>query len=193
MADEDTFKKLLDLYQECKRKGDRACLVMETMNGKDTFTFTVNKAAGAPVEFRNSCPRRRWKTPSQVKRDKLRREKFLAEKLEKKPTDEAEEAVNEKAQLVEPKDEITLEVEKCEKIFVIPRHKIDNHNIGIEYDVTNKLEAKNIKVKKVKVERNEDPIRGEFTRCEVLIEPTETKHIEKENFEIKNCWVLPYT
>ena len=187
MADDDTIKKLLELYQECKRKGDTACLLMETKSGKDSITFTVNKQAGAPAV--NSPPRRRWKTPSQLKRDKLRRDKFLAKKLENPTVDDE----TEKVLLVEPKDEISLEVEMCEKVFVIPRHKIDNHNIGIEYDVKRKLEAKSLKVIKVKIERNGDPIRGEFTRCEVLIEPADTKFIEKENFEIKNCCVLPYT
>ena len=58
---------------------------------------------------------------------------------------------------MEPKDKISLEpnVEKelCEKLFVIPRRRVDNHNIGIKYDVTEKLEAKGIKVKHIIVER----------------------------------------
>ena len=49
--------------------------------------------------------------------------------------------------LTEPIDEIEIEAieqeeEVCEKVFVIPRHKVDNHNIGIEFDVTAKLEFK---------------------------------------------------
>ena len=69
---------------------------------------------------------------------------------------------------------------------------IDNHNIGIEYDVTSKLEAKGLKVKKVTVERLGNPIRGEYTRSEAFIEPVNIKKIENENFEIGNCLVLPY-
>ena len=34
----------------------------------------------------------------------------------------------------EPADEIYLQV--CDKLFVNPKQKIDNHNIGIEVDVT---------------------------------------------------------
>ena len=53
--------------------------------------------------------------------------------------------------LVDPTDEINLEVFK--KIFVIPKKKIDNHNIGIEADVTSKLKAKGVNVKRVRIER----------------------------------------
>ena len=59
----------------------------------------------------------------------------------------------EKALLVELADEINNEKDDfCEKIFVFPKKVIDNHNIGIEFDVTSKLEAKGLKVKKVTVE-----------------------------------------
>ena len=55
--------------------------------------------------------------------------------------------------LVELADEINNEKDDfCQKIFVFPKKVIDNHNIGIEFDVTSKLEAKGLKVKKVTVE-----------------------------------------
>ena len=60
-----------------------------------------------------------------------------------------------------------------------------------KYDVTAKLEDKKIKVKKLLVERKGDQIRVEFIRCEVLIEPTEVRQIEKTDFGIEKCWVLP--
>ena len=132
---------------------------------------------------------RRWKTPSQLKRDRKRREEFLAKKLENQPAMEEIGNSDEKVNFVEPYDEIDLEV--CEKIFVVAKGDIDDHNIGIQYNVTEKLEAKGIKVKKLTVERKGDQIRGEFIRCEVFIEPTEVKQIEKENFGIERCWVLP--
>ena len=51
--------------------------------------------------------------------------------------------------MIEPEDEITLETlesgELCEKLIIFPRHKVDNHNIGIEYDVKEKLDKKGIK------------------------------------------------
>ena len=57
--------------------------------------------------------------------------------------------VTDKAKLKEPKDEITLETldagDLCEQLFVIPRHKVDNHNIGIEFNVKEKLENRGIK------------------------------------------------
>ena len=95
----------------------------------------------------------------------------------------------ENGKLVDPIDEIDLEV--CEKIFVIPKTKIDNDNIGIEVDVTSKLKAKGVSVKKVRVERFGDPIRGEYARSEALVEPTQIRKIEQEDFGLKNCWVLP--
>ena len=98
----------------------------------------------------------------------------------------------EKVLLVEPNDEINLEIgQVCEKVFVFPKVVIDNHNIGIEYDVSAKLEAKGVKVRKVQVDRLGDPIRGEYIRSEVLIEPMAMKKIEHKRFEIENCWVLP--
>ena len=54
--------------------------------------------------------------------------------LGKSKKKETSTVVESKAVLTEPKDEIVLEEiqqEVCEKVFVIPRHKVDNHNIGI--------------------------------------------------------------
>ena len=48
---------------------------------------------------------------------------------------------------------------------MIPRHRLDNHNIGIEYDVNAKLGAKGVKVKKVRVRRSEGILQGDFERC----------------------------
>jgi hypothetical protein len=120
----------------------------------------------------------------------------LAKKLDD-PTngnasDKLEEEKEKKVLLVEPIDEINLEAgQVCEKVFVFPKLVIDNHNIGIEYDVTEKLEAKGVKVRKVQVDRIGDPIRGEYIRSEVLIEPMDMKKIENKTFQIENCWVLP--
>ena len=165
---------------------------METMNGQDiTITFKV-KPAGPPPDDRGLYTKKRWKTPSQLRRDNARREKFIVKKREET---QAEEKVVQ-AVLVEPTDEINneeIEKELCEKVFVIPRHKIDNHNIGIEYDVTEKLEARGIKVKQVRVERTGGLLSGDFARCDVTLEPTDVALIEKTKFGIVNCCVLPYT
>ena len=192
MADENIVK-LLEIYKKCMQNGECASLFFETKNGKDsTITFSINcPVAGAPA----SGIRKR-KTPSQLKRDIARREAFLAKKLDG-PTngnasDKLDEEKEEKVLLVEPNDEINLEAgQVCEKVFVFPKLVIDNHNIGIEYDVTEKLEAKGVKVRKVQVDRSGDPIRGEYIRSEVLIEPMDMKKIENKTFEIENCWVLP--
>ena len=171
MATDDTIVKLLELYQKCKTKGEQASIFMETMNGKDTtITFRVKTPAGPQPDGRESCPRRRWKTPSQLKRDKARKDKFLAKKLEEQNAAEASEEI----MLVEPKDEVVPEVcvQVCEKIFIFPQQ--------------------GLKVKKVKVERIGNPVKGEYVRTEVWIEPADAKMIENEDYEIENCWVLPF-
>ena len=66
----------------------------------------------------------------------------------------------------------------CDKVFVFPNYMKDNTNIGIENDITTKLEAKGIKVRKVFVQRAGNPTRGEYFRSIVLIEPWKTKVIE---------------
>ena len=117
-------------------------------------------------------------------------DEFLAKKLEIQAAMEKDDVVKaEKVILVEPEDEISLEV--CEKLFIVAKSKVDDHNIGIHYNVTAKLEAKELKVKNLTVERKGDQIRGEFIRCEVFIEPMDVNHIKKTNFGIENCWVLP--
>ena len=94
------------------------------------------------------------------------KEKFLSRKLEDPIKDGKQEDENgqttslstsENVLLVEPADEINLQV--CDKLCEIPKQKIDKHNIGIEVDVTTKLKAKGLTVKKVNVERYGDPWR----------------------------------
>ena len=78
MADEEIIEKDLELYQICKSRGERANLFIETMNGKDlTVNFTIKCPAGPPPAGTSSSARRRWTTPSQIKRDKEWKEKFL--------------------------------------------------------------------------------------------------------------------
>ena len=203
MASEVTPKELLELYQKCKARGQSATFFMETMNGKDiTITFRVKPAGSPPAFSGNFQKSRRWKTPSQLRRDQRRREQYLAKKLEKQtPAEDISKGGNDDnnfvAKIIEPEDEITLETldsgELCEKLFVIPRHKVVNHNIGIEYDVKEKLDKKGIKVKTLVVERMGGTWKGDFTRCEVNIEPFSVQAVEKLDFEILNCCVLPYT
>ena len=45
-----------------------------------------------------------------------------------------------------------------EKVFIVPKAKIDNHNI----DIKSKLEANRVKVRKVFIERTEHLIHGEL-------------------------------
>ena len=45
--------------------------------------------------------------------------------------------------IVESKDGISLEV--WEKLFIVAKSKIDDHNIGIQYNITDQLEARELK------------------------------------------------
>ena len=108
MTDDDSLSRLLDLYQSCKSKGERASLFLETKNGMQSFTFTINSSTGGPAE-RSSLNRRRWKSPSQLKRDNKRRHEFLAKKLESQPAAQENEVVEgkiDKVFLEELNDEI---------------------------------------------------------------------------------------
>ena len=90
--------------------------------------------------------RRRWKSPSQLKRDNKRRDEFLTKKLESQPAAEETEVVDEKTEKVhleEPNDEISLEA--CEKLYIVAKDNFDDHNIGIAYTITEKLGAKGLK------------------------------------------------
>ena len=80
-----------------------------------------------------------------------------------------------------------------EKVCVIPRHKVDNHKLGIDYDVTVKLEKIGIKVKTMRVQRMGGTSKGDFARCDVDIEPFSVKQKEKLDFGIVNCCVIPFT
>ena len=138
MASEVTVKAVLELFQNCKSRGEKASLIMETMNEKDiTFCFSVHGPTGSPVEEGRFHPSKRWKTSSQLRRDKQRNEQFLIKKIEESKKKETSTVGESKAVLTEPKDEIVLEEiqqEDCEvfeKVFVIPQQKVDNHNIEI--------------------------------------------------------------
>ena len=87
MATNDTVCKLLDLFQYSRSKGEKATLFLETRNGEETATFKVNTAGplptfGAPAaDFPPlNGTRLRRKTPSQLRRDRRRLDKFQTSK-----------------------------------------------------------------------------------------------------------------
>ena len=115
MADDEIILKVLELYQNCKARGDNASLFMETIKGKDIkVSLHIFCPAGSKPAGSSSVARKRWKTPSQIRRDQEIKTKFLAKKLEEDQADtEAVEEAN---------DEIMLKGKKdCEKVFIIPR------------------------------------------------------------------------
>ena len=132
MAETTTIDKLVDLFHCSRRKGEAVQLFLESKNGKDTITFSINPtglpAGGtktwspspvSPTRTR-SCSRtplqpmlRRKKTPSTLRRDQKRKEEFFAKKaalasVEVKEDLAFKNETTQKANLVEPVDEITL-------------------------------------------------------------------------------------
>ena len=131
MTDTTTIGKLVDLYHSSRSAGESVHLFMESKNGKDSITFSINPSgypAGKAESWtlgsaqpsswpgRKTSPPllRRKKTPSQLRRDQRRRVDFLAKKAATFVCNEVkEESIpnnddREKANLVEPVDEITL-------------------------------------------------------------------------------------
>ena len=73
----DTITKLLDTFQECKRRGDQAKLFLETRNGSVFANLVVELPVSPPGRrpFKN-----KKKTPSSLRRDLERMEKFIQRK-----------------------------------------------------------------------------------------------------------------
>ena len=76
----ETVKKLLETFQECVARGDQASLFLETRNGNQFANFSVKMPVTKPGTFKNKNISRSRKSPSTVRRDKLRLEKYLQRK-----------------------------------------------------------------------------------------------------------------
>ena len=75
-----TYNDILDLYQRCRRHGDWAKVYLETQGGREFFTISVSLAAGNSAGSTTGLDRdlrRKTKKPSQMRRDRQRRETFL--------------------------------------------------------------------------------------------------------------------
>ena len=51
MASKNTTTVLLELYKQCKSRGEKASLFMETVNGQNIPTTFTAKSAGAPANL----------------------------------------------------------------------------------------------------------------------------------------------
>lgn len=114
-AANSTFYQLLDIYQKSRTMGLVASLTMETRNGQDFIHFSIGDQAGVPAR-KNPIVMRK-KTPSQLRRDKQRKEDYLKKKTEAgqeaseckvivKPETDTPPVI---ATIAEPVDEINLE------------------------------------------------------------------------------------
>ena len=83
MTGDTTINMLLDAFQECKQRGDWATLFLETKNGEDFGTLKVKlsgprtRRTPGQASF-GSSPKK--KTPSTLRRDRARLEKFMKER-----------------------------------------------------------------------------------------------------------------
>ena len=86
MTGENTITTLLGIFQECKKRGEKASLFLETKNGEEFATFRVNLSASHTVRtpekpsFGTTAKR---KSPSTLKRDRKRLENYRTKSLEK--------------------------------------------------------------------------------------------------------------
>ena len=121
-----TIIQLMDLFLMSRNRGEWVKLSMESKDGKDSLTFSLENPAGAPAGnpkawTPGSTPSwpppplwtqpKRGKAPSQWKRDERRRKEFLARKVAsadvKKEAEESNENVD-KAIVENHVDEIEL-------------------------------------------------------------------------------------
>ena len=75
-----TYNNILEIYQRCRSNGDWAKDYLETQGGKEFFAILVctsaGNTAGAGAGLERG-PKPKYKKPSQLRRDRLRRADFL--------------------------------------------------------------------------------------------------------------------
>ena len=127
-----TISKLVDLFHLSRSKGEKVSLSMESKDGKDSLTFSLNSPSGSSFGQAGSwtpppapsspwtwppLPRpwpplfRRKKTPSQLRRDQRRQQDFFAKKASSAEVKEEVPPKNseaEKVTMIDPVDEISL-------------------------------------------------------------------------------------
>ena len=160
-GDNTTMNQLMELFQKSRSRGEWVSLSMESRDGKDFVSFSIRNPAGTPAGTSRSWspstrPKRR-KTPSQWRRDERRKEEFLAKKNS---------AVDAKATLEIPKDEIDLKEMKHDQKNETPEKNL--YKIKGEY--------KNPGFKPFAVVEPEKEIK---TLWEILKKDNESKEIEE--------------
>ena len=77
----------------------------------------------------------------------------------------------------------------CEKLFLVPKYRINRSNRVIEKEITRKLSEHGIRVRSVYSNRSGHPFNGEYIRSVVLIEPFQRLFIRDGRTAIDNYWV----
>ena len=84
MTGETTVTNLLGIFQECKKRGEKASLFLETRNGDEFATFRINLSASHTLRTPEKPPARtKMKSPSTLRRDRMRLDKYRTKSLEK--------------------------------------------------------------------------------------------------------------
>ena len=76
----DTVNLLLETFRECARRGDQACLFLETRNGKQFGTLSVRIPDDRLFGTTSTLGSARKKSPSFMRRDQHRLREFLQRK-----------------------------------------------------------------------------------------------------------------
>ena len=203
MVDEKhIISQCIDLANQVIKKGLSAAISIEIGEG---FIFNFdNKDSELNVK------KLKKKSPSQEARSIQRSNNFkektndLENKIIKEETIDSEikvikEETKGKSKIkIEPTvqhDEIELRFEdSCEKVFVIPKYKggyiKEKNNDAIEKEIEEKLQENGIKLRKIFIQRDGNPLSGEYNRSIVLIERIPRKLVKDGKFGIENCWVL---
>ena len=109
-----TINHLVELFHKSRSKGESVNLSMESRDGKDYLTFSIEYPAGVPAGPRTAPPPPSWtpprgrKSPSQWKRDQKRKDKFIAMKKDSVQNKKEGLTSESKSTFEQPNDEIDL-------------------------------------------------------------------------------------
>jgi hypothetical protein len=80
LAASSTLHSILDIYQACRARGEYARVILETKDGKEIVTFySCEKGLTSPAS-RVDKPGKKRKSPSDIARNRRRREAWLRAK-----------------------------------------------------------------------------------------------------------------
>ena len=169
-----------------------------TVSGRETFADKVAGKGEAKLDSDEAA--------SAIVSEREALANKAAGKAETKSTEEAtfekpeaaEQAPSRNVHIRQPNDEIENETisrdtsaltgEVCKAISIIPVRGVDVTDEDVKRIVKRKLEAKNVKVLEMFIQRSQN---GTFTRCDASIESVNANIVEETNFEFGSCKTVP--